>query len=186
MPEREAPFAKNFTDRQGAPYLVRDARPDDGPAMVELLNRVGQEQIYIADEKAQLSPEQEAQLIGQRNPTLQCILVAEQQGRVVGSIEMIRGAMKKNSHTAIFGMALFPDFRGRGLGQGLLQAAEEWAANTGVEKISLAVFATNEHAIRLYLNMGYQEEGRRLGQYRIQDALVDELWMAKWINRGTR
>jgi ribosomal protein S18 acetylase RimI-like enzyme len=175
---------KIYTDRHGAPYLVRDARPEDGPAMVELLNRVGQEQIYIADEYAQLTSEQEAQVILRRNPAVQCILVAEQSGNIAGSLEMIRGTMQKNRHTAVFGMALFPDFRGRGLGGGLLTAAEEWARATGVEKVTLAVFATNTPAIRMYQRLGYEEEGRRRAQYRIQDQWVDEIYMARWLTRA--
>ena len=61
---------KIYTDRQGRPYLVRDARRDDGTALVELLDRVGREQIYIADEFAQLTADQESQLIAQRNPLI--------------------------------------------------------------------------------------------------------------------
>lgn len=172
------------TDRNGTPYLVRDATPADGPALVELLNRVGQEQVYIADEYAQLSAEQQATLIRQRMPTVQCILVAEQYGTVAGSLEMVRGTMHKNQHTAVFGMALFPDFRGRGLGSGLLRAAEEWAGSVGVAKVTLAVFATNTAAIRMYHRLGYCEEGRRRAQYRIHEAWVDEIWMARWLTRA--
>ncbi|MDA8206848.1 MAG: GNAT family N-acetyltransferase [Thermaerobacter sp.] len=182
----EPVIPKAFHDRLGNPYLVRDARPEDGAMMVELLNRVGHEEIYIADEAAQLTAEQESQLIGQRNADLQCILVAEQESHIAGSLEMIRGATKKNHHTAIFGMALFPAYRGRGMGRGLLSTAEAWALSVGVEKISLAVFASNAAAIHLYERMGYVEEGRRKGQYLIRGALVDEIWMARWLTRERR
>lgn len=175
---------KIYTDRQGRPYLVRDARRDDGTALVELLDRVGREQIYIADEFAQLTADQESQLIAQRNPLIQCILVAEQAGQLVGSLEMIRGTMQKNGHTAVFGMALFPEFRGRGIGRGLLSLSEEWARSVGVQKVTLAVFATNVRAIRLYESLGYLEEGRRQAQYRIRDAWVDEIWMARWLTHA--
>lgn len=184
MPPRPN-FAKTYHDRQGIPYLVREARPEDGAAMVELLNCVGHEEIYIADEASGLNAEQESRLIGQRNPDLQCILVAEQDGRVAGSLEMIRGAMKKNRHTALFGMALFPEFRGRGIGRGLLGLAEEWAKAVGVSKISLAVFASNNAAIHLYRSMGYELEGCRRDQYHIQGLYVDELWMAKWLTSAS-
>lgn len=177
----EAATPRTFQDRHGTPYRVRDARPEDGTVMVELLNRVGREQIYIADEGAQLTAEQEANLLGQKNPELQCILVAEQDGRIAGSLEMIRGALAKNRHTAVFGMALFEEFRGRGIGAGLLTAAEAWAKSVGVDKVSLAVFASNTAAIRLYERLGYAEEGRRRGQYRLNGQLVDEIWMARWL-----
>lgn len=177
---------KTYYDRTGQPYQVREAHPEDGSVLVDLLNRVGSEEIYIADERAQLTAEQESALIEQRNPDLQCILVAERQGEVAGSLEMIRGAMQKNRHTAIFGMALFASFRGRGIGRGLLQSAEDWALSVGVEKVSLSVFATNRQAIRLYQSLGYREEGRRRDQYRIRGALVDEVWMARWLTQAHR
>lgn len=187
MTEPRVPILpKTYYDRTGQPYQVRNARPEDGFMLVELLNRVGSEEIYIADEAAQLTAEQESTLIGQRNPDLQCILVAEREAQIVGSLEMIRGAMQKNRHTAIFGMALFAPFRGRGMGRGLLQSAEEWAFSVGVEKVSLTVFATNRQAIRLYQSLGYREEGRRRDQYRLRGVLVDEVWMARWLTQAHR
>lgn len=170
-----------YHDRQNQPYLVRDARAEDAAELVRLLDRVGQEEVYIADERALLTAEQEAAIIRQRNPELQVILLAEQRGQVAGSLEMIRGAVTKNAHTALFGMALHPEYRGRGLGEGLLRSAEQWARDVGVLKISLAVFATNERAIRLYQRVGYHEEGRRARQYRLNGQFVDEIWMARWV-----
>lgn len=183
---RDLALTCTWRDRQGRPYLVRPARPADGPMMVELLNRVGAEQVYIADDAASLTAEEESRLIERHNPDLQCILVAEQEQRLAGSLEMIRGAVSKNRHTALFGMALFPEFRGRQIGRGLLAVAEIWAESVGVEKISLAVFATNHQAQALYRALGYVEEGRRRGQYRILGQAVDEVWMAKWLNPPTR
>lgn len=175
------PIHRTFQDRHGAPYVVRDATPEDAPHLVELLNRVGQEEIYIADERAQLSAEQEASVIRARKSEVQVILVAEQDGQTAGSLEMIRGILRKNRHTALFGMALLPEFRGRQIGRGLLLAAEDWAREAGVLKVSLAVFATNHAAIRLYQSLGYEEEGRRCRQYRLNDDWVDEIWMARWL-----
>lgn len=172
---------QTYHDRRQIPYLVRDARVEDAPALINLLNRVGQEEIYIADEKAQIPVEQEAAIIRHRNPEVQLILVAEQEGAIAGSLEMVRGVLKKNAHTAIFGMALHPEFRGRGIGRGLLGSAEQWARGVGVQKVSLAVFASNHAAIRLYAGLGYEEEGRRYRQYRILGEWVDEIWMARWL-----
>lgn len=175
------PIHRTFQDRNGAPYVVRDAVPEDAPHLVELLNRVGQEEVYIADERAQLTADQEASIIQARNPDVQVILVAEQNGTTAGSLEMIRGILRKNRHTALFGMALLPEFRGRHIGRGMLLAAEDWAREAGVRKISLAVFATNQAAIHLYESLGYAEEGRRHRQYLLNDNWIDEIWMARWL-----
>ncbi|MCY0899902.1 MAG: GNAT family N-acetyltransferase [Firmicutes bacterium] len=172
---------KMWRDRGGVSFQVRMAEPRDAGVLVDLLNEVGREEIYIADDGAQFTVEQQARIIHGANPLWQCILVAEQAGQVVGSLEMVRGTLKKNQHTATFGMALFPHARGRQIGRGLVLTAEDWARRVGVEKISLAVFATNVAAIALYQSLGYQEEGRRRRQYRIRDQWVDEIWMARWL-----
>lgn len=171
----------HYHDRQQCPYLVRDAQPDDAYDLIRLLDQVGQEEIYIADEKAQLTIDQERALLEQRDPSLQLVLMALQDDAMIGSLEMVRGALKKNRHTAIFGMALFPHGRGRGIGEGLIRSGENWAKRVGVKKISLAVFSSNIAALRLYGRLGYEEEGRRYRQYCLQDQWVDEIWMARWI-----
>jgi len=170
-----------YYDRADNPYLVRTAGPDDAEALIRLLNLVGQEEIYIADEKAQLTVEQERTILQKQNPELQLVLMAVQEGQVAGSFEMVRGALQKNRHTAIFGMALFPECRGRGIGEGLIRSAELWAQQAGVQKVSLAVFSTNRAALRLYERLGYSEEGRRRRQYRWGEQWADEIWMARWL-----
>ncbi len=174
-------ITETYRDREGTPYQVRDARPEDAAALVALLDRVGREEIYIADESAQISEAQQAEILRRLNPEVQLVLVLEQHHVIVGSLEMIRGTFRKNRHTAIFGMALLPESRGHGLGEGLLRTAERWAQDAGVMKISLAVFSSNRAAIRLYQRLGYQEEGRRLRQYLIAGKWVDEIWMARWL-----
>lgn len=60
----------------------------------------------------------------------------------------------------VCGMALYPDFRGRGIGTGLLTLAEEHARDKGFGKLSLIVFEQNAGAKRLYDRSGYREVKR--------------------------
>jgi len=175
------PTNRWFLARNGQPYHVRDAEPADAEFFIDLINQVGAEEQYIADERATLTVAQQAQLIQARHPAYQCLLVAEMGGRLAGSLEMVRGTLKKNQHTAFFGMALLPEFRHLSIGRGLLLAAEAWAQAVGVEKIGLTVFETNLAARRLYESLGYVEEARRRGQFRIGGQPVDEIWMARWL-----
>ena len=73
------------------------------------------------------------------------------------------------------GMAVARDWRGRGVGTALIEAAVEWARERGLHKLSLSVFAHNEAAIGLYRKVGFVEEGRRVKQYRRTSG---ELWDA--------
>ena len=60
----------------------------------------------------------------------------------------------------ICGIALFPEYRHRGIGTQLMKLAEEHAIAKGFEKLSLIVFEQNQGAKRLYDRLGYGEIAR--------------------------
>lgn len=161
---------------------IRPAVPDDAADLVSILDQVGREGRYIANDGAFFSVEHQREMIVRRDPDSHLILVADCRGRVVGTFEMVRGNLAKNRHTATFAMALLKPFRGRGIGAALLARGEAWAVAQGVEKIHLAVFATNLGALSLYHKAGYVEEGRRRDQFRIAGEAVDEILMAKFFS----
>ena len=61
----------------------------------------------------------------------------------------------------ICGMALFPEYRGEGLGTGMLELARQQAYQRGLEGLSLIVFEQNAGAKRLYKRHGFREVDRR-------------------------
>ena len=65
------------------------------------------------------------------------------------------------------------EWRGRGVGSALVQAAESWARERGLHKLNLEVWPHNEAAIALYRKSGFIEEGRRVRHYRRANG---ELW----------
>jgi RimJ/RimL family protein N-acetyltransferase len=96
-------------------------------------------------------------------------LLAEVDGEIVGSIHVER---TKHGFGEI-GMVVARDWRGRGVGSALMEAAIAWAREQGLHKLSLSVFAHNAPAIALYRKFGFVEEGRRLKHYRRANG---ELW----------
>lgn len=68
--------------------------------------------------------------------------------------------LEEDNSYYICGMALFPEFRGRGIGSRLLALAEEHAREKGFDKLSLLVFEQNAGAKRLYERNGYREVAR--------------------------
>ena len=61
-------------------------------------------------------------------------------------------------------IATTSEFRGRGIGKGLLQSVIEWARNNAVKKVMLEVRSGNP-ALELYQSMGFTEVGRRENYY---------------------
>ena len=68
--------------------------------------------------------------------------------------------LEEDNSYYICGIALFPDYRDRGIGTQLMQLAEERAAEKGLTKLSLIVFEQNAGARRLYDRLGYREVAR--------------------------
>jgi ribosomal protein S18 acetylase RimI-like enzyme len=58
-------------------------------------------------------------------------------------------------------IAVYPEFRGRGVGAALLRKAEEIARLTAAAQVSLIVQESNVGALRFYLRYGFGEWARR-------------------------
>ena len=76
---------------------------------------------------------------------------------------------------AELGMMVASDWRGKGVGSALLEAAIDWAQSVGAHKVALQHWPTNERAAALYEKFGFVEEGRLRRHYRRRSG---ELWDA--------
>ena len=61
----------------------------------------------------------------------------------------------------ISGIAMFPDYRGQGMGNALMDDADKRARDLGCDTVSLIVFEQNAGAKRLYDRRGFEEVMRR-------------------------
>ncbi|MDI6646887.1 MULTISPECIES: GNAT family N-acetyltransferase [Bacillus] len=98
-------------------------------------------------------------------------IVAETGDQVIGWIAFEQSSnRKRTSHVGSFGLMVDKSYRGLGIGEMLLTALLNWAEkNPSIEKVSLAVFSTNQKAISLYKKMGFLEEGRKINEFKIND-----------------
>jgi ribosomal protein S18 acetylase RimI-like enzyme len=96
-------------------------------------------------------------------------IVALVDGELAGSIHVDASVHGYGE----IGMAVAREWRGRGVGSALMEAAIEWARERGLHKLSLGVFAHNAAAIALYRKFGFVEEGRRVRHIRRKNG---ELW----------
>jgi RimJ/RimL family protein N-acetyltransferase len=111
------------------------------------------------------------------------VRVAELDDRVVGSCVVGRvgpSPTSETGHRGVLGILVHRDFRGRGVGQGLLTATIE-ACRGRFDQIELQVFVANTGARRLYERFGFVAVGRlpaairRNGQYLDEDLMVLDL-----------
>jgi len=114
-------------------------------------------------------------------------IVAEHEGEIIGMIDFHgRTNRKRLAHSGAFGMAVYPAYRGDGIGALLIKTLLDWASShASIQKIGLAVFSTNENAIKLYKKMGFLEEGRRVKEVQIRNGVfIDDIIMFKWLEKN--
>ncbi|MCL4425584.1 MAG: ribosomal protein S18-alanine N-acetyltransferase [Firmicutes bacterium] len=81
-------------------------------------------------------------------------------------------------------VAVHPDYRGRGVGQALMQELVERALQEGAESMTLEVRVSNLAAQQLYEKLGFEKRGIRRGYY--TDVKEDAIIMWKDNLRETR
>jgi RimJ/RimL family protein N-acetyltransferase len=148
----------------GAEVTVRAMRDEDRLPSARLHAAVAEERTGIGGEPP-VDIEARA-----RRYDLDGGFVADADGEIVGMLHV-----QPSGHGyAEIGMLVARDWRGKGVGSALMQAAIDWSRARGdIHKLSLGVFAHNAAAIALYEKFGFVEEGRRVKHYRRQSG---ELW----------
>jgi ribosomal protein S18 acetylase RimI-like enzyme len=73
---------------------------------------------------------------------------------VGNAIDQVSG----DRHAHIFLLYVVPEHRRRGIGKALMQYVENWAIERGDRQIGLQVFQSNQPALNLYNQLGYQTQ----------------------------
>lgn len=87
----------------------------------------------------------------------------------------------RTSHIAYLGgVAIHPDFGGKGLGKLMMQAIIDLGKQKGLKRIELSTATLNNKAIRLYESVGFQKEGvlRNYTYLKSEDRYLDEVMMS--------
>jgi RimJ/RimL family protein N-acetyltransferase len=161
-------------------FEIRPARPGDAAALVELAETVGSEpEGWLATDGSWRSVGEERRYLRTiaRYPHA-AVFVAEEGERIVGRLSLARDPNPASAHVADLGLMVAASHRRRGIGRGLLEAAVQWARESGVRKLELHVLPHNKAAIALYEGFGFRREGVRKGQYRRNGRYLDAVLMA--------
>ncbi|MFT2091568.1 GNAT family N-acetyltransferase [Paraglaciecola sp. 2405UD69-4] len=95
-------------------------------------------------------------------PNNQLVLVAENEGKVVGHVTLILSHKQREKHGASLAIAVHPNFHGQGVGKTLMKAAIDQADNwLNLLRIELEVYADNKSAYALYEKLGFEIEGEK-------------------------
>jgi RimJ/RimL family protein N-acetyltransferase len=152
--------------KDGRRFIIRKPIEDDAADIISYSKILfaSTDQVLTTVEEYTITVENEKIWINNLNENPGSnVLVAALDNQIVGLLFFISNAKIKNAHTGEFGVSVHPNFQGIGIGRQMIETLLNWAkSKSNIEKVFLNVFATNKHAIKLYKDLGFTEEGRHI------------------------
>lgn len=138
--------------------MIREATPDDWPAVASLLAELGRPDVRGGEDEHAAADVFRSYLRRQDAVAL----VAEEAGHVVGFLDMeYRVRLNFTSPQAwIPDLVVSEESRSLGIGRALLQRAEEMAEERGCWGMTLESAMWRERAHAFYLREGWQDTGK--------------------------
>jgi RimJ/RimL family protein N-acetyltransferase len=161
---------------------IREIRIGDEEQFTALIQEVENHSEYMLYEPGERKATVESQrkmidaMVREENSTM---LVAEDEGELVGYLVARGGFANRTKHTLYLVIGISKEYRGQGIGKILFTEIEKWAIEHQVHRLELTVAAENEAGIGLYQKMGFEIEGRKRDSLYIDGRYVDEYYMAK-------
>jgi RimJ/RimL family protein N-acetyltransferase len=162
---------------------IREIREDDAEKFLDLCQQLDLETQFMLLEPGEriiTIEEQRERIKNILSRNNQTIFVAEDhQGQLAGHLTAIGGNYNRNRHTVYLVIGILQGFTGQGIGTRLFTQLEKWAHARAIHRLELTVMVHNERAFKLYQKMGFEIEGVKKHNLRVNDKYVDEYEMAK-------
>jgi L-amino acid N-acyltransferase YncA len=145
--------------------MIRPAIRDDSPEILELLSAAldvdARQHFYSTFAEMDLDEKKEADFIESiATQGFGFFHVADEGGQIRGYIHAIPHSQSKRRHVAVFGMIVKKEYRGMGIGTGLLKSMMDWARDESSVKAIQAWMVDGNPASKLYQRFGFVEVGR--------------------------
>ena len=108
------------------------------------------------------------------------LYIFEVEGQKAGMFKLIALAHRTKHIAYLGGVAMHPDFAGRGLGKRMLREVIDLGKKQGLLRLELSTATINEKAIHLYESVGFEKEGvlRRYTHLKSENRFLDEVLMS--------
>jgi L-phenylalanine/L-methionine N-acetyltransferase len=106
--------------------------------------------------------------------------IFEDNTTAVGMFKLVPLKHRCDHIVYLGGLAIHPDFGGKGYGLKMMKAIIELAKSKGIKRIELSAGTNNLRAIDLYKKVGFQEEGilRKYTHLKSEGYFLDEMLMS--------
>lgn len=148
---------------------LRAWREDDIPLLQPLRNDVHTQLQLMTRPRPNSAASVRDWLVGKstQSDVVFFVIADEADSRVLGYLQLT-GVDLVNRHASL-GICLVPACQGQGYGRAACEALFAYARQTlNLRKIVLEVLADNDHAIQLYLKLGFRKIGQ-LAEHYLQD-----------------
>jgi RimJ/RimL family protein N-acetyltransferase len=164
-------------------YRIRLASLDDATALLALQHRLDAQSPFMLlepGEREQVPAQLRARLHAQaRGASFDLIAEDEESGRAVGWLSVEVLPFRRARYTGYLVIGVDTAAAGRGIGRGLLAAAEREASARELRRLELTVMTGNLRALGLYLRSGFRVEGLRHRALVRDGTAIDEYYMGK-------
>jgi RimJ/RimL family protein N-acetyltransferase len=179
---RPGRIIRTFSAKDGREVILRTPTWNDLDDLLALINSLVEERADILiDEK--LSRDEEIDWLSKTLARLEkdetFHLVAEVNGRVIGSAEFGRKSSGYERHVEMLGIVIDNGYRDLEIGTETMKSLIEQARSVGLKLLTLSVFATNERARHVYQKLGFVETGRIPKKFFKEGKCIDEITMAR-------
>jgi RimJ/RimL family protein N-acetyltransferase len=167
--------------RKGDTMILRQAGKSDIEGVREYTEAFyAKECDMIVHWSPPIDPEQESKRLCERDREGAVVIIAEEDGRIMGHIETSVPSGEEIRHTCELGMTVLEQYRKRGIGTRLLQSLLAWARSRGLLIVKLQVYSVNAPAIALYTRLGFVEDGRTKNGVKLRSgAYCDMIHMSR-------
>ncbi|WP_458119108.1 GNAT family N-acetyltransferase [Paenibacillus sp. Z6-24] len=105
------------------------------------------------------------------------IFLAEQDGQIIGYLEVMGGKVSRNRHSAYIVVGVLQEYANRGIGRRLFHTMLQWAQDRELHRIELTVQSANNRGIHLYRSLGFRIEGIQKNALLVDNKYVDLIQM---------
>lgn len=171
------------TQNQSA-YIIRTIEASDAKSFINLQEEIFSETefMYNVPNELELTVQQLRKNQSYwKKPKTRTILVCIVEGEFAGYAIIHGYKHLKVKHVASVHLAVKAEHQRQGIGQTLMEEAENWSKERAITRLELSVMTHNDHAIQLFEKMGYQHEGKRNQSIMINNLFFDEYMMSRKI-----
>jgi RimJ/RimL family protein N-acetyltransferase len=171
--------------KDGIPFRLRPATPDDAGVITANIQAVCAEQVYLYTDGFVLTDEWRHALahpVDEDGGRL--LVVAQVDDQVVGHLRLFSEWYgPKGRHVGEVGLSIVKPWRERGVGTAMMLYASAWAERAHFQKLTASVIATNRRALNLFARFDFIQEGCRVRQFNVVGQYVDEILLRRFVNR---